>query len=142
MGFLESIKEAYKRTFDFTGKTGRAELWWFKLYFWGGVLIWSIVDYLLIGFTIWDKYSEFGWLGLFWIIFNLITYFSANNRRLLDTGKGNWETKPSWLLPIILILLQIILVLFIIIGWIILWIWLSEESYESDPEKRPIGIPQ
>ena len=60
----------------------------------------------------------------------------------MDTGKGNWKIKPSWLLPITFIILQILLVLFIIIGWIILWVWWSEESYESDPEKRPIGIPQ
>ena len=129
MEFVESIKEAYKRTFDFTGKTGRSEFWWFKLYFWGGVLIWSIIDYLLFGFTIWDPYSEFGWLGALWIILNLLPYFSINNRRLLDTGKGNWKIKPPWLLPIIFIFLQILLVLFIIIGWIILWIWWCVEQF-------------
>ena len=43
---------------------------------------------------------------------------------------------------IIFIFLQILLVLFIIIGWIILWIWWSEETFEDDPEKKPIGIPQ
>ena len=80
---------------------------------------WSIIDYLLFGFTIWDPYSEFGWLGALWIILNLLPYFSINNRRLLDTGKGNWKIKPPWLLPIIFIFLQILLVLFIIIGWII-----------------------
>ena len=142
MEFVESIKEAYKRTFDFTGKTGRSEFWCFKLYFWGGVLIWSIIDYLLFGFIIWDPYSEFGWLGALWIILNLLPYFSINNRRLLDTGKGNWKIKPPWLLPIIFIFLQILLVLFIIIGWIILWIWWSEGTFEDDPEKKPIGIPQ
>jgi len=142
MEFVESIKEAYKRTFDVTGKTGRSEFWCFKLYFWGGVLIWSIIDYLLFGFIIWDPYSEFGWLGALWIILNLLPYFSINNRRLLDTGKGNWKIKPPWLLPIIFIFLQILLVLFIIIGWIILWIWWSEETFEDDPEKKPIGIPQ
>ena len=142
MEFIYSIKEAYKRVLDFTGKTGRSEFWWFKLYFWGGVLIWSIIDYLLFGFITWGPYSDFGWLGAIWILFNLPPYFSINNRRLLDTRKGNWNIKPPWVLPVVLALLQILLVLFIIIGWIILWIWWSEESYESDPEKRPIGMPQ
>ena len=142
MEFLDSIKQTYKRSLDFTGRTGRSEFWWFKLYFWGGLFIWSIIDYLLFGFIFWDPYSDFGWLGAIWIISNLLPYFSINNRRLMDTGKGNWKIKPSWLLPITFIILQILLVLFIIIGWIILWVWWSEESYESDPEKRPIGIPQ
>ena len=39
MEFLDSIKQTYKRSLDFTGRTGRSEFWWFKLYFWGGLFI-------------------------------------------------------------------------------------------------------
>jgi len=142
MEFIDSVKEAYKRVLDFSGKTGRTEFWWFKLYFWGGGFFLTFLDYFLFGFIIWDPYSGFGWLGAIWIIFNLIPYLSINNRRLLDTGKGNWKIKPKWLLPTLIILLQVFLILIIIIGWIILWVWWSEESYEEDPAKKPIGIPQ
>ena len=120
MEFMPSVKDGINNYGMFTGKADRSQFWWFQLFFFLGVIIATIIDYLVFG-------TPYRFILLLWILFTIIPVLAVGSRRLHDTNRSGW-----WQL----------LLIPPIIGWIILIILWSEESFETDPEKRPIGIPQ
>ena len=120
MEFIPSVKDGINNYGMFTGKADRSQFWWFQLFFFLGVIIATIIDYLVFG-------TPYRFILLLWILFTIIPVLAVGSRRLRDTNRSGW-----WQL----------LLIPPIIGWIILIILWSEESFETDPEKRPIGIPQ
>ena len=127
MEFILAIKDGLKKYFKFKGKSGRAKFWWFQLFIFLGFFISVILDKLLFGTDSFSSESLFGLVGKLWGLFIIIPFLSIGTRRIHDIGKNGW-----WQLLLFLI----------IIGWIILVIWYCEETWEDDPAKRPIGIPQ
>jgi uncharacterized membrane protein YhaH (DUF805 family) len=127
MEFTYAVKDGFKKYSNFKGKANRLQFWWFILFVVSGIIISSIIDRLIFGANFISPNSSIGWISYIWDLFIIIPTLSIGARRLHDTKRSGW-----WLLLLFLI----------IIGWIILFILLSQESYENDPEKKPIGIPQ
>tara|TARA_B110000263_G_C15024377_1_gene381038 strand:+ start:139 stop:534 length:396 start_codon:yes stop_codon:yes gene_type:complete len=127
MEFTSSVKDGFKNYKNFKGKANRLQFWWFLIFVVSGIIISSIIDKLIFGANFISPNSSIGWIGIIWDLFMLIPTLSIGARRLHDTKRSGW-----WQL----------LLLIIIIGWVVLFIWWSQESYENDPEKKPIGIPQ
>jgi uncharacterized membrane protein YhaH (DUF805 family) len=101
-----------KKYADFTGRARRSEYWWWALaYFIGSVVI-SILD-RAIGSQI---------LGLIYSLGLLIPGLAVAARRLHDTGKSGW-----WLL----------LIIAIFIGWIVLLVFLVQDSTPGDNQYGP-----
>ena len=121
------LKVAGLKRKNFKGKANRLQFWWFLIFVVSGIIISSIIDKLIFGANFISPNSSTGWIGIIWDLFILIPTLSIGARRLHDTKRSGW-----WQL----------LLLIIIIGWVVLFIWWSQESYENDPEKKPIGIPQ
>ena len=85
--------EAYKRTLDFQGRTGRREYWlWFLAYFIQLIVAAVIDNTVLAGMTA-SMGVGFGVFYLLVILGNLVTGVSVGFRRLHDTGRSAW-----WLL--------------------------------------------
>ena len=82
-GFSPSIKIGYKRYSEFSGRSTRAEFWWWMFYMYIGTLLLAVSGGLLLG--------EFGGLPLaiFWIL-NVVPFFAVVTRRLHDSGRPGW----------------------------------------------------
>lgn len=126
MEFISAVKDAFNKYGTFTGKADRAQFWWFLLFLSFGIVVSKVIDNVLVGYFF-SSESTIGWVAILWGVFTCIPALAVGSRRLHDTGRSGW-----WHL----------LLFAILIGWIILIIWYCEETYEEDPAKRPIGIPQ
>jgi len=126
MEFISAVKDAFKKYGTFTGKADRSQFWWFLLFLSFGIVVSKGIDNVLVGYFF-SSEGTIGWVAILWGVFTCIPALAVGSRRLHDTGRSGW-----WHL----------LLFAILIGWIILIIWYCEETYEEDPAKRPIGIPQ
>ena len=126
MEFISAVKDAFNKYGTFTGKADRAQFWWFLLFLSFGIVVSKGIDKVLVGYFF-SSEGTIGWVAILWGVFTCIPALAVGSRRLHDTGRSGW-----WHL----------LLFAILIGWIILIFWYCEETYEEDPAKRPIGIPQ
>ena len=126
MEFISAVKDAFKKYGTFTGKADRSQFWWFLLFLSFGIVVSKGIDNVLVGYFF-SSEGTIGWVAILWGVFTCIPALAVGSRRLHDTGRSGW-----WHL----------LLFAILIGWIILIFWYCEETYEEDPAKRPIGIPQ
>jgi uncharacterized membrane protein YhaH (DUF805 family) len=126
MEFISAVKDAFYKYGSFTGKADRPQFWWFILFLLLGIVVSSLIDKVLLG-HFFSSASTIGWVSIMWGLFICLPAIAVGSRRLHDTDRSGW-----WQL----------LLFAIIIGWIILVIWYCEETYEEDPAKRPVGIPQ
>tara|TARA_B100001179_G_C18562932_1_gene391438 strand:+ start:447 stop:827 length:381 start_codon:yes stop_codon:yes gene_type:complete len=126
MEFISAVKDVFNKYATFTGKADRPQFWWFLLFLLFGTVVSTSIDNLLVGYFF-PSESNIGWVAILWGVFTCVPSLAVGSRRLHDTGRSGW-----WH----------VLLFVIIIGWIILIIWYCEETYEEDPAKRPIGIPQ
>lgn len=76
--------EAYKRAFDFSGRSRRKEYWMFVLFYAIALIILTILDRVLFG----D--SEIAVLSLIFTLVSAIPSISITVRRLHDIGKSGW----------------------------------------------------
>ncbi len=98
MTFQESIKICFSKYADFNGRAARPEYWWFALFCFLGGLAAEMIS-PVVG-------------GLF-SLGTLLPAIAAATRRLHDTNRSGW-----WQL----------LVLVPIVGWIIIIVFLAQES--------------
>lgn len=98
MNFITAVKTCFSKYFDFSGRAGRSEYWWFYLL---GVTI---------GITTKATQSEFFAVLLLLLV---IPMFSVTARRLHDINKSGWWQLIS-ILPLI--------------GMIILWYWTAKKG--------------
>lgn len=101
MTFQDAIKTCFSKYAEFKGTASRAEYWWFSLFIVLGTLAANIVS------------QRFG--GLFSLIV-LLPSLAAATRRLHDTDRSGW-----WQL----------IVLVPIVGWIMLIVFLAQDSRGS-----------
>ena len=100
--FKQAIELNYRRWKDWEGRTGRAEFWWFVLFYFVVSIVLSLFsDDHGIGFM-------FGLLAFAVTLVNFIVMLSASVRRLHDTGRSGWWV----LLGLIPVLGTIILIIF------------------------------
>jgi len=102
--FPEAVKLGFQRYIDFSGRSSRAEYWWFTLFIVLVAVIVTAVDTVVLGTDL----RDIGLLSTVWDLATLIPSLAIGVRRLHDIDKSGW-----W------ILLWFVLV----IGWIVLLVW-------------------
>tara|TARA_B110000116_G_scaffold225281_1_gene205196 strand:- start:241 stop:609 length:369 start_codon:yes stop_codon:yes gene_type:complete len=119
ISFIGAIKLGFQRYFDFSGRSTRAEYWWWVLFTFLAAIVLTIVDNIL------GTNSEDGGGGLITGLWGLATFIpglAVTIRRLHDINKSGW-----WIL--------LALISWLIIPAIVLLIWFIRPSKE-------IGIPE
>ena len=110
ISFPSAIKMAYQRYAEFSGRSTRAEFWWFNLYFYSLTILLLFIGSAVFG-------VEFGFISfaILWIA-HIIPIFSTSVRRLHDTGKTGW-----WLLlgivpfgPIVIFVFHLLMVMILV----------------------------
>lgn len=101
MTFQESIKVCFNKYVDFSGRASRSEYWWFVLF----------VFLVQLGLGLFSN-----WLALIFLLATLLPQIAAATRRLHDTGRSGWWQLIG-LVPLI--------------GWIVLIVFLAQESSEA-----------
>ena len=97
VSFTSAVIFGFQRYFQFSGRSTRAEYWWWVLFLELASLILAGVDSLIGS----DKFAEPGQSGLLGFLFGLATLIPSlalGARRLHDIGKSGW-----WQLGIILL---------------------------------------
>ena len=114
LSFKLAIEIGFRRYFDFQGRSTRAEIWWWLLFFVSCLIAFRFID------TIIGTSGLVGGIGLLEGIFCLapmiVPTVAVITRRLHDINKSGWWQLVLYLLPII--------------GWIILGIWLLQPTKE------------
>ena len=126
MTFFESIKTAFRKYADFSGRAARAEFWWFALF---NIVVSALLNALTLPFN--GRLFEFNasTSGMFtfvsfatlWGIAVLVPSLAVTVRRLRDIGR-EWT--------------QLLWVLLPFIGLIILFVRLAQPSV---PAAEPVG---
>ncbi len=118
--FGTAVKLGFQRYVDFSGRSTRAEYWWWELF----LTVVSVA--LIIADTLTGNSSTFGWLGgLLTTLFTLATIIpslAVGVRRLHDINRTGW-----WLL----------LWFVLVIGWIVLIVWAVERGDEGPNKYGP-----
>ena len=126
--FGRSTIASFKNTFNFAGKSGKREFWFFLLFFFVAYVIVWVLDEVFIGSTVNIKDFPMGHLipagyfdpqvGLAVLLFRpimAVPALSATVRRLHDIGKSGWWS-VLWVLPVP------------VLGWFWLVPWLLRPS--------------
>ena len=122
--FPEAVKLGFQRYIDFSGRSSRAEYWWFTLFIVLVDVIVTAVDTVVLGTDL----RDIGLLSTVWQLATLIPSLAIGVRRLHDIDKSGW-----WLL----------LWFVLVIGWIVLFVWAIKQSdegsnkYGPDPRQAP-----
>lgn len=85
MNMIEAVKAVFSKYATFSGRSRRAEYWWFALF----NLIVTVVLALLTG----DPSSGTGIIGAIWSLATFIPAIAVGARRLHDIDRSGW-----WLL--------------------------------------------
>ena len=123
VSFIDAIKLGFSNYFRFSGRSTRAEFWWWALF----TVVASIV--LAVVGTLTGTMGMFGDSGLLGTLFELATLIPSlalGARRLHDINRTGW-----WLL----------LIFVVVIGWIVLIVWAIKRGdqgpnrYGPDPRQ-------
>ena len=118
--FGTAVKLGFQRYVDFSGRSTRAEYWWWGLF----TVVASLALFIADNLT--GNSSTFGWLGgLLDTLFTLATIIPSlalGVRRLHDINRTGW-----WLL----------LWFVLVIGWIVLIVWAIERGDEGPNKYGP-----
>ena len=116
--FPEAVKLGFQRYNDFSGRSSRAEYWWFTLFIVLVDIILIAVDTVVLGTDL----GGIGLLSVIWELGTLIPSLAIGARRLHDIDKSGW-----WLL----------LWFVLVIGWIVLLVWAIKQSDEGSNKYGP-----
>ena len=121
ISFIGAIKLGFQRYFDFSGRSTRAEYWWWVLFAVLAAIVLTIVDNILG--TNGDGVGA-GLITGLWELATLIPGLAVTVRRLHDIDKSGW-----WIL--------LGLLSGLIIPAIVILIWLIRPSYYETNKKGP-----
>ncbi|MDE6866732.1 MAG: DUF805 domain-containing protein, partial [Muribaculaceae bacterium] len=119
VSFKEAIQRAFNNYCNFSGRASRSEYWWFQLFTTLVSWVLSIIGVIIFG-------TESAAASLFTYIWGfaiLLPQLGLLFRRLHDTGRSGWNWCWSFL-PII--------------GWIILLVYLCQDSQMQDNQYGPV----
>ena len=88
---ISAFSSAWKRSFDYTGRSDRGDYWWFVL---ANVII-SVVLLLTSNIS-----NFFGWIYSIWAVATIVPSLSLTVRRLRDAGK-HWAWMFIQLIPLV-----------------------------------------
>ena len=118
MDFQTSIKTCFNKYADFSGRALRSELWWFVLFGFLGGIITTIIDIMILGYSV----ESYGPLNLIFSVALILPSISVTARRLHDINKSGW-----WQL-----------IELTIIGILLIIIW---NATEGEKKKNKYGPP-
>ena len=98
MGFMDAVKKVYSNYVNFNGRAGRAEYWWFILFYVLVVIALGIIE-TAMGMP--DLLSSLFALA------SLLPSLGVAVRRLHDTGHSGW-----WVLLVLIPLIGFIILIF------------------------------
>ena len=119
VSFSDAIRRAFNNYCNFSGRASRSEFWWFMLFC--AIVNWAIA--LIFGGLFGMDSIIFNIVSYLWSLFILLPNLGLQFRRLHDTGRSGWNI-CWWLLPIV--------------GWIIVLIYLCQESQMQDNQYGPV----
>ena len=118
MDFQTSVKTCFKKYADFSGRALRSEMWFFALFVTLGCLVATIIDIMILGYSIEVN-------GPMYLIFSVAVFIpsiAATARRLHDVNRSGW-----WQL-----------IYFTIIGILLILVW---NITEGEKKKNIYGPP-
>ena len=86
MDFQTSIKTCFNKYADFSGRALRSELWFFVLFTVLGGIIASIIDVMVLGYSI----EGYGPINLIFTVAIILPSIAVTTRRLHDMNKSGW----------------------------------------------------
>ena len=104
MDFATSIKTCFSKYGVFSGRASRSEFWWFALFGFIGGIVTTVIDVLILGFSV----ESYGPTNIIFTIITFLPYLAVGARRLHDINKSGW-----WQL----IVLTVIGIILLIIWW-------------------------
>ncbi len=119
VSFGEAISRAFNKYCCFTGRASRSEYWWFTLFV--ALVNWALG--LGIGLPAGFDSVGFNSIESLWGLVILLPSLGLLFRRLHDTGRSGWNW--CWSFPPI-------------IGWIILIVYLAQDSQMCDNKYGPV----
>ena len=119
ISFTNAISLGFNRYFKFSGRSTRAEYWWWILFLVFADLVLSVVDMMM---GTYDYRSSNGLISGLFSLVTLIPSLSLGARRLHDINRTGW-----WLL----------LMFAILIGWIVLLVWAVKRSDDGPNRYGP-----
>ena len=86
MDFQTSIKTCFNKYADFSGRALRSELWWFVLFGFLGGIITTIIDIMILGYSI----ESYGPVNIIFTVVLILPGIAVTARRLHDINKSGW----------------------------------------------------
>ena len=118
MDFQTSVKTCFKKYADFSGRALRSEMWFFALFVTLGCLVATIIDIMILGYSI----EVNGPMYLIFGVAVIIPSIAVTARRLHDVNRSGW-----WQL-----------IYFTIIGILLILVW---NITEGEKKKNIYGPP-
>ena len=118
MDFQTSVKTCFKKYADFSGRALRSEMWFFALFVTLGCLVATIIDIMILGYSI----EVNGPMYLIFGVAVIIPSIAVTARRLHDVNRSGW-----WQL-----------IYFTIIGILLIVVW---NITEGEKKKNIYGPP-
>ena len=86
MDFQTSVKTCFKKYADFSGRALRSELWWFVLFGFLGGIITTIIDIMILGYSI----ESYGPVNIIFSVVLILPGIAVTARRLHDVNRSGW----------------------------------------------------
>ena len=86
MDFQTSVKTCFSKYADFSGRALRSELWWFALFGVLGGIVTTIIDIMILGYSI----ESYGPLNIIFSVVFFLPAIAVTARRLHDVNRSGW----------------------------------------------------
>ena len=86
MDFQTSVKTCFKKYADFSGRALRSEFWWFVLFVSLGSIVVTIIDIMILGYSI----ESYGPVNIIFSVVLILPSIAVTARRLHDINKSGW----------------------------------------------------
>ena len=86
MDFQTSIKTCFSKYADFSGRALRSEFWWFVLFSILGGIVTTIIDVMILGYSI----ESYGPVNIIFSVVLILPGIAVTARRLHDINKSGW----------------------------------------------------
>ena len=86
MDFQTSIKTCFSKYADFSGRALRSEFWWFVLFSLLGGIVATIIDVMILGYSI----ESYGPVNIIFTVVLILPGIAVTTRRLHDINKSGW----------------------------------------------------
>ena len=87
MNFQTAIETCIKKKYaDFSGRAARSEFWWFVLFGILGGIVTTIIDIMILGYSI----ESYGPVNIIFSVVLILPAIAVTARRLHDVNRSGW----------------------------------------------------